>query len=197
MEDPSSTDAILRDLIRSRRSLKPRLFNGQRIEDEVVRGLIEDACWAPTHGLTQPWRFHVFSDAALERLADFRQEWYRDNTPPEAFDPNKFDRLRENLVRTSHAILLCVHVDPDGPIPEIEEVEAAACAAQNLMLSAHAQGIQCFWGSGAETYTVENHAFLGLGPNERCLGTLYLGYSDRPAPKSKRLPVEQRLVWHR
>lgn len=186
----------MRQLIRSRRSVKPRLFNGKRIQDEVVRELIEDACWAPTHGMTQPWRFHVFCGSAIERLADFRQEWYRDNTPPEVFDPNKFDRLRENLDRSSHAIILCVYVDPKGLVPEIEEIEATACAAQNLMLSAHAQGIQCFWGSGAETYTEENHRFLGLSAHERCLGTLYLGYTERPQPKSKRLPIEERMVWY-
>lgn len=188
--------SVIRQLIRSRRSVKPRLFNGRRIANEVIRELLEDACWAPTHGMTQPWRFHVYSGSALERLADFRQEWYRNHTPPDAFDPKKFDRLRENLIRCSHAIILCVHTHPQGPIPEIEEVEAVACAAQNLMLSAHALGIQCFWGSGAETYSPENHAFLGLSATERCLGTLYLGYTDKPQPRSKRLPIEARMVWH-
>ena len=197
MSDLSTAQQFARDLIRGRRSVKPRLFNGQRIDDAVVRGLIEDACWAPTHGMTQPWRFHVFSGDSLERLADFRQEWYRDHTPADNFDPNKMDRLRDNLIRSSHAILLCVNIDPSSPIPEIEEIEAVACAAQNLMLSAHAHGIQSFWGSGAETYSAENHGFLSLGPNERCLGTLYLGYCDKALPRSKRLPIEQRMVWHR
>lgn len=191
-----STATLARELIRGRRSTKPRLFNGQTIDDSLVWKLLEDASWAPTHGLTQPWRFHVFTGPALERLADFRQQWYRDHTPPENYDPGKHERLRENLQRSSHAVLLCAHVDPEGPIPEVEEIEAVACAAQNLMLSAHAHGIQAFWGSGAETYTAENHRFLELAPTERCLGTLYLGYTDRRIPQSKRLPIEQRVTWH-
>ncbi len=181
--------------IRNRRSVKPRLFNGQKVPNTIVQTILEDACWAPTHKLTQPWRFQVFTGAGMERLADFRQAWYRTTVAPHKFDPKKFDRLRSNLLLSSHAIMLCMKRDNTGEIPEVEEIEAVACAAQNLMLSAHAQGVLSFWGSGAETYTPELHEFLGLGADERCLGTIYLGLSDRPPRSARRKPLSTVVRW--
>lgn len=43
----------------------------REIPREVLAALLEDAHWAPTHGLTQPWRFHLFAKPkALAQLAD-------------------------------------------------------------------------------------------------------------------------------
>ena len=58
-------------LIKSRRSTKPRYFNGEKIEDSIVWQILENASWAPTHGLTQPWRFKIFTDDGLKKLANF------------------------------------------------------------------------------------------------------------------------------
>lgn len=191
----NSSPAVLQTLIRNRRSVKPRLFNGEKIPDLLVREILADATWAPTHHLTQPWRFIVFTGAALYRLAAFRQEWYRQNTPKDAFDARKEARLEDNLTRSSHAVMLGMkrHNRPD--LPEEEEVAAVACAAQNIMLSAEAHGFHAFWGSGGDTYSEELHDFLELGPDERCLGTLYLGYSDKRTPAPPRQPLDQVMSW--
>jgi len=80
-------------------------------------------------------------------------------------------------------------------IPEVEDIEAVACSVQNMMLTATAYGISSFWGSGGVTYTDELKAFLGLGPDDRCLGYLYLGYSDDAPPSEQRSPVGERVIW--
>lgn len=186
----------LRQIIRERRSVKPRLFNGERIPDALVEEILEDATWAPTHHLTQPWRFIVFTGAALLRLAEFRQHWYRSSTPPESFDPEKEARLESNLLQTSHLVFLCLKRHPRPNFPEEEEIAAVACAAQNIMLSAQANGFHAFWGSGNETYSEELHEFLELADDERCLGALYLGYTDKPTSKPRRQPLAKVMRWH-
>lgn len=80
-------------------------------------------------------------------------------------------------------------------IPEIEEIEAVACSVQNMALTAAAYEICSFWGSGGVTYTSELKEFLGLGEQDKCLGYLYLGYSDNPATKSRRDPIKDKVEW--
>ncbi|WP_157887063.1 hypothetical protein [Hymenobacter sp. PAMC 26628] len=52
----------------------------------------------------------------------------------------------------------------DQNLPEIAEVEALACAVQNLALSAHAYGLGSFWSSGGVAYTEAAKAIFRSGP---------------------------------
>ena len=47
--------------IKKRRSILPNQFNGQPINRETIVELLNNANTAPTHKLTQPWIFKVFS----------------------------------------------------------------------------------------------------------------------------------------
>ncbi|MFT5411314.1 MAG: nitroreductase, partial [Verrucomicrobiales bacterium] len=56
--------------IRSRRTWKPENMNPQReVPQALLDTLFENANWAPTHGLTEPWRFKIYRGAAREGLA--------------------------------------------------------------------------------------------------------------------------------
>jgi nitroreductase len=186
---------VIHTLMRSRRSTKPRLFNGQRIEDAIVWQILENANWAPTHGLTQPWRFKVFTREGLQKLAHFQADLYEASTPPEKISSDKYERMKSNVLKASHVIVLCMKRQESEIIPEIEEIEAVACSVQNMALTAAAYGICSFWGSGGVTYTPELKQFLGLADKDHCLGYLYLGYSDTPTQKSKRSPISEKVEW--
>jgi nitroreductase len=182
-------------VIRSRRSVKPRCLNGKPIDDKLVWQILENANWAPTHGLTQPWRFKVFTASGLQKLADFQLELYKKLTPETKFSADKYERMRSNLLQSSHVIVICMKRQDSEKIPEVEEIEAVACSVQNMCLTATAYGICSFWGSGGITYTQELKEFLGLGEKDLCLGYLYLGYSDYPLPISKRDPIQEKVEW--
>ena len=182
-------------LIASRRSTKPRNFNGKKIDDDVVWQILENSNWAPTHGLTQPWRYKVFADTGLKKLADFQADLYKKITPEASFQENKYERMRTNILKSSHVIIICMERQKSEKILEIEEIEAVACSVQNMALTATAYGICSFWGSGGVTYTEELKEFLGLGEKDMCLGYLYLGYSDRPATSSRRDPIKDKVEW--
>jgi nitroreductase len=182
-------------LIRSRRSTKPRFFNGKKIDDRTVWQILENANWAPNHGLTQPWRFKVFTASGLEKLANFQADLYKKLTPETKFDPDKYERMRSNILQSSHVIVICMQRQTSEKIPEIEEIEAVACSVQNMCLTATAYNICSFWGSGGITYTQELKEFLGLKEKDLCLGYLYLGYSDNPNKNSKRDPIQSKVEW--
>ncbi len=185
----------LNQLIKSRRSTKPRLYNGKKVPNDLIWQILENANWAPNHGLTQPWRFKVFTDRGLEKLANFQADLYQQLTPQEKFKPEKYERMKTNLLKSSHVIVICMKRQTSEKILEIEEIEAVACSVQNMALTAAAYGICSFWGSGGITYTDELKEFLGLGEKDRCLGYLYLGYSDKPTSVSRRNAIAEKVEW--
>ena len=185
----------LNELICSRRSTKPRVFNGKTIEDKVIWQILENANWAPNHGLTQPWRYKVFASSGLEKLANFQANLYKKITPEPQFKPEKYERMKTNILKSSHVVVICMERQKSGRIPEVEEVEAVACSVQNMALTAAAYDICSFWGSGGVTYTDELKEFLGLAEQDKCLGYLYLGYSDNPSTKSRRDPIQDKVEW--
>ncbi len=163
-------------LIRNRRSIYPNMYTGDRVDDEVINQMLENANWAPSHKLTNPWRFCVFTGDGLKKLADFQSELYNNiSTKAGNFLESKFEMLKTKPLLASHIISIGMRRDPKERLPEIEEIEAVACAVQNMYLTASAYGIGCYWGSGGITYVESAKIFFGLNAKDKLLGFLYIG----------------------
>jgi nitroreductase len=185
----------LNELIHSRRSTKPRLFNGKRIDDPIIWQILENGNWAPNHGSTQPWRYKVFTQSGLKKLANFQANLYQKLNPEVKLQPEKHSRMKTNILKSSHVIAICMERQKSKKILEIEEIEAVACSVQNMLLTAAAYNICGFWGSGGVTYTDELKEFLNLAAEDKCLGYLYLGYSDNPTTISRRDRISDKVEW--
>lgn len=183
------------DIIKDRRTIYPEQFSERKVHREQLEKIINNAIWAPTHGNTQPWRFKVFTDSARERLSDFLSKWYVDNTSEENFNTAKFTKLRERPLMTSAVIAVCMSRQEEERIPEIEEIEAVACAIQNMHLTCTAYGLGAFWSSPKSIYTKEMNEFLGLGEKDKCLALFYIGYPAIEWPKTHRKPIEYVTEW--
>jgi nitroreductase len=182
------------DLIRTRRSVfVPQFEPGKIIPDDIIWQLLENANWAPSHKRTESWRFTVFTGAGLQKLADFQAALYKETAGPK-FDEGKYQKLLAMPPQCSHIIAIGMKRVDEG-LPEIEEIEAVACAVQNLALSAHAYGLGGFWSSGGVTYTEAAKAFFGLGPADKLLGFFNLGYVGTPGSVGKRGPVQEKVQW--
>ena len=132
---PIPSPAAASRLIRRRRSIKPALMDADRaVPAELLRGLFEDATWAPTHGMTEPWHFVVFAGDARQRLAENLQTLYREVTPEAAFRPEKYEKLGRNPLLAHVVAAICMRRPAPEKIPETEEIAAVACAVQNLHL---------------------------------------------------------------
>ncbi len=186
-------------LIRCRRSIKPVDMDPARVVPEsLLRELLENATWAPTHGLTEPWKFHIYQGDARQRLSQQMQQVYQEITPTSEFREDKMKKMGDNPRLTPVIIAAVMERRGGTKIPEIEEIEAVACALQNLQLSATAAGLACYWSSPP---LLEAHAFkkwLGLGAEDRCVGLIYLGWpkAGLTPPRSVRQPLETKVVWH-
>ncbi|HEY1084801.1 MAG TPA: nitroreductase [Prosthecobacter sp.] len=197
MSLPSLPDTTT--LIRHRRSIKPVDMDGGRaVEAGLISELIENATWAPNHGLTEPWKFHIFSGPSRARLADALQDIYRQTTPPAEFREDKLKKMGENPLLAPVIVACIMERNGGNKIPEHEELEAASCALQNLMLSATSAGLASFWSSPPLLGSPQFQTWLGLRPEDRCIGLMYLGW-PRPGlnwPRSVRQPVETKIQWH-
>lgn len=188
----------LNKLIKQRRSIYTAQFTGEKVDDGIIHQMLENANWAPTHGLTEPWRFTVFTGEGIKKLAGYQAELYRKvTTANDIFDNGKYEGLKTKPLTASHIIGIGMKRDDREKIPEIEEVEAVACAVQNMYLTATAYGIGCYWGSGGITYMEEAKAFFGLSAKDKFLGFLFVGIPGSKWPEGKRKPVQEKVSWVR
>ncbi|MCB0633683.1 MAG: nitroreductase [Saprospiraceae bacterium] len=183
----------LNQLIKNRRSIFPEVYIEKTIDRSILVQILENANWAPNHKHTAPWRFKVFRGKALERLGDYLAQWYKDNTPEEAFSDMKLKKTKEKPLRSDCVIAICMQRDPKESLPEWEEIAAVACAVENMWLSCTAYGIGCYWSSPRSI--IEAEEFLDLKDGERCLGLFYMGYYKLPDIESKREPIEGKVEW--
>ncbi len=175
-------------LIRRRRTIKPQAMSDKPVEPRHLASLLENANWAPTHGMTEPWRFFVFTDDGRKRLADFCQSLYEKITPDPERRPDKFEKLGSLPLLAPVVIAIGMKRQDIGKIPEIEEIEAVACAVHNMHLTASALGMAAYWSTPPLVYTDEMRQWLGLDdPRDKCLGLFFLGW-----PESEEWPDGQR-----
>jgi len=192
-----NTSNYFNELVRNRRSVFPKqFFPGKPVDDSIIREILINATWAPNHGQTEPWAFTVFSGDGLQTFASFQSDVYK-ATAGENFKPDKFDKLKETPLLASHIIALCMKRTTTKRIPEIEDIEAVACAVQNIYLSVSAYGLGGYWTSGGVTYDEAAKSFFGLGAEDKLLGFFYIGHVAIPSPAGKRAPVEEKVKWIR
>jgi nitroreductase len=185
-------------LIRARRSTKPAALDSSReIPRRLLDQILDNACWAPTHGMTEPWRFLVLTGAARDRLCAELPQVYDAVTPPNEVRPEKREKLTFIFRMAPVVIALVMARDPRNRIPEIEEIMAVACAMQNLHLSATAAGLAGMLSTPPLVYTDAVKPVLGLAESERCLGFFFLGWPapDQKPPEGRRSPVETKVRW--
>lgn len=185
----------LREIIRNRRSIKPEDFKPRKVMDDMVTEILNNALWAPTHGMTEPWHFVVFQNKAIEELGDFFADTYKNNTPEDLFIQKKHDKFKDRPNLSSVVIAICMKRQKSERIPEMEELAAVACAVQNMHLTATAYGLGGYWSSGPMIYSDETKKYLNLDDKDKCLGLFYLGYTDKSWPVSHRQPLEYHSEW--
>lgn len=184
-------------LIQERRSVFPKDYiPGERVADEIVNQMLENANRAPTHKLTEPWRFAIFSGEGLQKLAEFQAACYKEVTQKDnTFKEERYQNLLIKPMQSSHIIAVGMKRDKEKRIREIEEVGAVFCAIQNIYLTATAYGIGCYLSTGGITYFDEAKYFFGWGEEDKLIGFLNLGVINDQPHQSKRRPIHEKVTW--
>ncbi|MCP4887854.1 MAG: nitroreductase [Planctomycetaceae bacterium] len=187
--------SAINQVIRSRRTVKPKNFTSQDVDQAIIRTMLENANWAPTHGMTEPWRFSIFRGAARQRLAEFLAETYKSLSTPESFKPKKYDGMRQNAMLAPVVIAIGMKRQESEKISELDELLAVACAVENLHLTATAFRLGGFWSTNIAATSDAMGEFLGLKPKDRALGLFYVGYPACEWPVGDRTPIDGKVQW--
>jgi nitroreductase len=187
----------LNRLIADRRSIYPKMYTGEVVDDSIVKQMLENANWAPTHRFTEPWRFNVYKGDGIKILAELQAHLYKEKmTKNGAFDETKHEKLLKKPLLCSHIISVGMKRDPKESVPEIEEIAAVSMAVQNMYLTATAYGIGCYWGTGGITFYEEAKPFFGLGEEDKLMGFLFIGIpSEGLKMKGLRGSINDKTLW--
>jgi coenzyme F420-0:L-glutamate ligase / coenzyme F420-1:gamma-L-glutamate ligase len=146
----------LQTVIRERASV--RAFASEPIDIAIVERAIEAAGWAPSPHGTQPWRFVVLDGTQVKaRLASAMAAEWRRQLELDTADSDEIERRLANSVdrldRAPVVVIACLylgdaHKYPDPARQQAERlmaVQSLGAAAQNFLLTLHAEGIAAGW----------------------------------------------------
>lgn len=172
-------------VIRERRSIKNG-YKPDAVPESLVLELLNDAVYAPNHGLREPWRFLFVStenkEAFIERMLP-------------QFAPDQQAKRRELFSEPAAFLIVIMKQDPRQK--QWEEDFGATCALiQNFQLLAWERGLGVVWKTNPHNWDPKVHQVLGVQPGEKIVGFLHLGFFDPatvPDPRP-RTPAEQKFT---
>jgi len=163
-------DAKFLDLAARRRTHKA--FGPDPVPRETLIEILEAARFAPTHHMTEPWRFRVLGPETLAALKEVAGEK----------EAAKLDRAPTLVVATA--------VLSGDLVQDEEDVCATAAAIELVLLAATELGLATYWRTPQILRTPPGRHAVGIPAGERFLGLLHFGTPARePAPR-ERQPVE-------
>ena len=157
----------LAELAAARRTHKE--FGPEPVDRETLLELLAVARFAPTHHLTEPWRFRVLGPQTLAALQACAGE----------SEAKKLERA-PTLVVASAAL-------SGDLLQDEEDVCAAAAAIMLVLLAATERGLASYWRTPAILRTARGREAAGIPGGERFLGLLHFGAGTRrPAARERR-----------
>lgn len=190
------TTTELNSLIKKRRSIFPKDYTSEKVDDAIIQQMLENANWAPTHKFTEPWRFIVYSGEGRKKLADLQAAVYKQKTEKDGtYKEERYQNLLVKPFESSHVILVYMKRDEKKSLPEVEELGAVFCAVQNMYLTATAYGVGCYLSTGGVTFFEESNAAFGLSHEDKIIGFFHVGVPKNTNQVSRRNPVEEKVTW--
>ena len=160
------------DLMRTRRSGRPRDLVEPGPTPDELRRILEIAMRTPDHGKLHPWRFvHVGRDKRDSFAALLQRAYLDENPAPGRLEVEANDRLAR---QAPELIVAISSPTPDHKIPVWEQELSCGAAIMNLHLAAHAMGYVAGLVTGWAAYNDKVLAAFGAPP-ERIAGFIFLG----------------------
>lgn len=205
---PLADDALeaFGTVIRGRRSV--RRFRPDPLPDELVDRVLEAGLWAPSPHGTQPWRFAVLRAVETRaQLADAMAASWRHNLAMDGeSDEVILGRMAGSRRRLTEApVLILVSLDtrdldhyPDPARAAAERtmaIQSLGACVQNMLLAAHANGIDAGWMCAPLFCPEIVVASLGLDPAIEPQALLALGHAAADPKRRPRRSLGALLVF--
>ncbi len=164
----------------TRRSASALTLRAPAPTEAELADLLAIAARAPDHGKLAPWRFVILDGAGKAAFAD-RLEAIAAGRDDGAKLAAKLGKLR-----TPPLGVAVVSRPVAGDIPEWEQLLSAGAVCTNLTYAALAMGYGANWITDWYAYDGEARAALGLAPEERVAGFVFIGTaSEAPLERAR------------
>ncbi|WP_286237461.1 nitroreductase family protein [Neptuniibacter halophilus] len=150
--------------------------------EEQLEAMFQAALRAPDHGAIRPWRFLTIAGEQRHKLGELFLQAALQDDPDLA--PERREKILNMPLRAPTLIVVIAAVREHPKVPLLEQEVSAGCAAQNIILAAHAQGVGAMWRTGDMAYHSQVRQGLGVADAETIIGYIYLG----TAAKMRRAP---------
>jgi len=178
--------------IRERRSI--RQFRDQQVSVDLILQLLNDAVWAPNHGMREPWRFILVErEEAKGKMADLILEGLSHLKRVKLIPAKLKQLMKRKMIQIPANLIVVMSEDKDEHKRE-EDYAAVCCLIQNFQLLAWEQEVGMIWSTMEFIRSPSFCRGVGIQPNERIVGVMHMGYYDKaPRPRS-RTPAEKKLT---
>ncbi|MCJ7569894.1 MAG: nitroreductase family protein [Anaerolineales bacterium] len=203
----SESTSVLYRIIQERRSI--RRFDGSSIPPEILHRILGAATMAPSAHNRQPWRFVILTTLEdKQSLAKtlggrLRQDRLADGDAPSQIE----DDVAQSIARISNApavVIGCLSMEALDVYPDerriraeyIMAVQSVSMAAQNLLLTAHAEGLGACWMCAPLFAKDLVQKELNLPDGWEPQGLIILGYPAEAGHERPRRPFGEVTLWH-
>jgi nitroreductase len=170
-------DAI--DLLKTRRSIKPREMGGPGPSPAELETILTIGARVPDHGKLAPWRFIVFEGDARARAGEVIAKVFARKNPQAASPDIEVEKRR--LTDAPLVIAVVSFTRPHPKVPPWEQELSAGASAMNIVNAATALGYGANWLTGWFAFDRDVLEGLGLKPDEKLAGFIHIGTPSKPS----------------
>jgi nitroreductase len=190
---PTHESAETLKLLALRRSTPVAMLREPGPSADDIDALLRLAMRVPDHRKLEPWRVLIIQGEARNKLGDYFAAALHlrkpDASPAELEDERKLP-LRAPVILA--VISAPVHDPKKTPVWEQQLSGGALC--QTLMIAANAMGWAACWITEDPAYDGHVHAALGMKPDEKIAGFIYLGTAKEQPVERQRPDVSNKAV---
>ncbi|NHJ22684.1 MAG: nitroreductase family protein [Candidatus Lokiarchaeota archaeon] len=173
----SKTNDLL-NLIRSRRSV--RNFVYKKIDNQVIKEIIDCGRWAPSGRNNQPWKVQIVSHPTVKRMIAENTEY--------------------GGIIESAFLNLVVFLDLDRGYDRVKDILAMGAFIQNILLAVHAKGLGAVWIGEILKNKEKICEIFKFSPDKyELMGVITVGIIDESLEKKeerKRRPLDEFIDWY-
>jgi nitroreductase len=171
------TDAI--DLLKTRRSVKPREMTGPGPSPAELETILTIGARVPDHGKLSPWRFIVFEGDARARAGEVIAKVFARKNPGASASDIEVEKKR--LSDAPLVIAVVSFTKPHPKVPGWEQELSAGASAMNIVTAATALGYGACWLTGWFAFDRDVLDGLGLTADEKLAGLIHIGKPTKPS----------------
>jgi nitroreductase len=175
----------LLSFLKTRKSASAKAMGGLGPDASQLHDILSIAVRVPDHGKLNPWRFVVFDGEARGAVGELFSKRFAELHPDYPVDSINFQKGL--FVRAPVVVAVVSTAAEHSKIPVWEQLMSSAAVCFNLVLAAQAHGFDAQWQSDWVAYDEGAKSAMGIKPDEKVAGLIYIGTStvpleDRPRP---------------